>query len=88
MLVMSISVGMPSVTDLAESWEVPYLAFWPLKPKCKIPALKYHIFKSQNLHDWGSVSAIDPINPLVYIQASYLASNILTLITVLTPLIN
>jgi hypothetical protein len=25
------------------------------------------------MHDWGSVSAIDPINPLVYIQASYLA---------------
>jgi hypothetical protein len=26
MLVMSISVGMPSVVDLAESWRVPYLA--------------------------------------------------------------
>jgi hypothetical protein len=29
--------------------------------------------KPQNLIDWGSESAIDPINPLVYIQASYQA---------------
>jgi hypothetical protein len=35
-------------------------------------ALKYHIFKPQNLRDFGSESAIDPINPLVYIQASNL----------------
>ena len=34
-----------------------------------IAALKYHIFKPQNLRDWGSEPAIDPINPLVYIQA-------------------
>ena len=26
--------------------------------------------KPQNLRDWGSESAIDPINPPVYIQAS------------------
>jgi len=39
MLVMSISVGMPSVTDLAESWEVPYLAVWLLEPRCMIAAL-------------------------------------------------
>ncbi len=25
--------------------------------------------KPQNLIDWGSESAVDPINPLVYIQA-------------------
>ncbi len=31
----------------------------------------YLDLKPRNLHDWGSQSAIDPINPLVYIQASY-----------------
>ncbi len=32
-------------------------------------ALKGENMKPQNLIDWGSESAIDPINPLVYIQA-------------------
>jgi hypothetical protein len=30
--------------------------------------------KPQNLHDWGSESAIGPINPLVYIQESSMAT--------------
>lgn len=30
-------------------------------------ALGHAKLKSQNLHDWGSVSPIDPINPLAYI---------------------
>jgi hypothetical protein len=49
-----------------------YLVFRLLEPKFTISALKYHIFKSQNLHDWDSVSSIDPIKPLVYIEASNL----------------
>jgi hypothetical protein len=40
-----------------------------------IPALHHENFKPPNLHDWDSVSAIDPINPLVYIQASNLVFN-------------
>jgi hypothetical protein len=32
-------------------------------------AFHHKKIKPQNLHDWGSESAIDPINPLVYIQA-------------------
>jgi hypothetical protein len=48
-----------------------YLVFPPIDLKLKMAALKYHIFKPQNLHDWGSESAIDPINPLVYIQARH-----------------
>ena len=30
--------------------------------------------KPQNLHDWGSESAIVPVNPLAYIQARNLQS--------------
>jgi hypothetical protein len=33
--------------------------------------------RPSNLHDWGSESAIDPINPLVYIQARHLQSEVL-----------
>jgi hypothetical protein len=35
-------------------------------------ALDQSKIRPSNLHDWGSESAIDPINPLVYIQASNL----------------
>jgi hypothetical protein len=38
-----------------------------------IAALNFQYLKPQNLRDWGSESAIDPINPLVYIQARNLA---------------
>jgi hypothetical protein len=38
----------------------------------KMSALILLKIKPQNLHDWGSESTIDPINPLVYIQASNL----------------
>jgi hypothetical protein len=34
-------------------------------------AFHHEYFKPQKLHDWDSESAIDPINPLVYIQANY-----------------
>ncbi len=47
----------------------PYVVFCPLKPKCMIAALILLKIKLQNLQDWGSESAIDPINPLVYIKA-------------------
>jgi hypothetical protein len=36
----------------------PHLVFVPLLTQCMIPALKYHIFKPQNLHDWDSISSI------------------------------
>ena len=41
----------------------------------------YLDLKPQNLRDWSSESAIDPINPLVYIQASYLALRMLKTVT-------
>jgi hypothetical protein len=34
-----------------------------------VTGLMYAKLKPQNLIDWGSESAIDPINTLVYIQA-------------------
>ncbi len=43
--------------------------FTKIMTQCMIAALKYHISKPQNLHDSETQSAIDPINPLVYIQA-------------------
>ncbi len=57
--------------DFCYFYDDLYIVFRPLKLKCMMSALKYHIFKPQNLHDWGSESAIDPINPLVYIQARH-----------------
>ena len=49
-----------------------YTVFWSSDCKFMISALSLSKIKPQNLHDWGSQSAIDPINPLVYIQAYYL----------------
>jgi len=34
-------------------------------------ALDQSKIRPSNLHDWGSESGIDPINPLVYIQARH-----------------
>ena len=34
-------------------------------------AFHHKKMKPQNMHDWGSESAIDPKNPLVYIQAIF-----------------
>ena len=56
MLVMSISVGMPSVTDLAESWEFPYLAVWLLEPRCMIAAFNRESRSSQEWVYWGEKS--------------------------------
>jgi hypothetical protein len=42
-----------------------------------IAALKYHILKPQNLHDSETQSAIDPTNPLVYIEARNLALRVI-----------
>jgi hypothetical protein len=53
-----------------------YLVVMTNQLKLQVPAFHHKKFKPQNLRDWGSESAIDPINPPVYIQASYHATRL------------